>query len=263
MPALSTPKDGKPRVNTVIKRGKDADQFVLATEHSIQWARSNRQTTYLVAGIAIVLLIAIAIGYSIYEHRTAEAQTAFGQAMQTYQTPVTRPDQPLPPGMKAFKSTQERAARANGQFEEVAHRFNLTEPGKLALYFAGITYMEEGQNGQAEDTLQKVAKSWNADTAALAKMALAQLYQQTGRNDQAVTLYEQLAKGHAATVPPDLAQLQLAALYTSEGKTEEARHIYAELKDHDKDAQGKPGVAAQIASEKLNPQPAAPALPGQ
>lgn len=250
-------------MNTATKRdSKQTDQFALATDNGLQWARSNRQATLLISGIALLLIVAIAIGYSIYEHRTTEAQTAFGAAMQTYQTPLVRPEQPLPPGMKAFNSAQERAGKANAQFVDVAHRFNLTEPGKLALYFTGITYMEEGQNGPAEDTLKKVASSWNGDTAALGKLALAQLDQQTGRSDQAVGLYQQLAKGHATTVPPGLAQLQLAALYTSEGKTEDARHIYAELKDHDKDAKGKLGVAAQVAAEKLNPQ-APPAIPPQ
>ena len=250
-------------MNTAIKRGsKQQDGFVLATENSLAWARDNRRTTFLFGGLALLLIIAIAAGYAIYQHRTAEAQTAFGEAMQTYQTPLVRPDQPLPPGMKAFNTAKERASKANGQFESVAHQFGLTEPGKLALYFAGLTYSEAGQNGPAEDTLKKVAGSWNGDTAALGKMALAQLYEQTGRNDQAASLYEELAKGHATTVPQGLAQLQLAALYSSEGKNEEARHIYAELKDHDKDAKGKLGVAAQVASEKLNPQ-AAPALPGR
>ena len=248
-------------MNTAIKRGgPPTDQFVLATENSVQWARSNRRTTLLIGGIALLLLILIAGGYSLYQHRTAEAQTAFGEAMQTYQTPLVRPDQPLPPGMKAFNTAKERAAKASGQFAAVAQRFSLTEPGKLALYFEGLTYMEAGQNQQAEDTLKKVAGGWNGDTAALGKMALAQLYSDTNRSDQAVSIYQELAKGHATTVPPGLAQLQLAALYTAEGKTEDARHIYAELKDHDKDAKGKLGVAAQVAAEKLNPQPA-PALP--
>ena len=232
---------------------------MLATENSVTWARDNRRTTFLFGGLALLLLLAIAIGYSVYQHRTAAAQTAFGDAMQTYQTPLVRPDQPLPPGMKAFNTAQERASKANGQFADVAHRFNFTEPGKLALYFTGLTYMEAGQNGPAEDTLKKVASSWNGDTAALGKLALAQLYGQTGRTDQAVALYQTLSKGSASTVPPGLAQLQLANLYTSQGKTDQARHIYAELKDHDKDAKGKLGVAAQVASEKLNPQPAAPA----
>lgn len=250
-------------MNTAIKRDNGQnDQFALATENSLAWARGNQRTTLLFGGLALLLLVVLAVAYSIYQHRTAEAQTAFGVAMQTYQTPVVRPGQALPPGMKAFNTAKERATAAHTQFEDVAHRFGMTEPGKLAQYFAGVTSMEAGDNGQAEDTLKQVSGSWNGDTAALGKLALAQLYQQTGNSAGAVSLYEELAKGHAATVPPGLAQLQLAALYTSEGKTEEARQIYAQLKDHDKDAKGKLGVAAQVASEKLNPH-ATPALPGR
>lgn len=250
-------------MNTAIKRdGRQPDQFVMATENSVQWVNKNRQTTFLVGGLALLLIVVLSVAYTIYQHRTAQAQTAFGDAMHTYQTPLVRPDQPLPPGMKSFNTASERAAAANKQFVQVAAQYGLTEPGKLAQYFAGLTYMEAGQNGPAEEALGKVAKGINGDTAALAKLALAQLYQGTGRNEQAVVLYQELAKGHATTVPPGLAQLQLAALYTAEGRTADARHIYAELQDHDKDAKGKQGVAAQVASEKLNPTPAAagPAL---
>lgn len=247
-------------MNTAIKRdGRQPDGYVLATENSVPWVNKNRRSTLIFVGIALGLILALSVAYSIFQHRTAEAQTAFGQAMQIYQTPLVKPDQPLPPGMKAYNTAKERATLANTQFVQVASQFGLTEPGKLAKYFAGVTYQEAGQTAQAEDVLKQVAKGWNGDTAALGKMALAQIYGQTGQNDQAITLYQELAKGHASTVPPGLAQLQLAALYSSTGRTEDARHIYAELKDHDKDAKGKPGVAAQVATEKLNPQPA-PAL---
>lgn len=247
-------------MNTAIKRdNKQPDQFVLATENGLQWAKSNRRSAFLYTGLALLLILLLVGGYSLYEHRVSEAQTALGEAMQVYQTPLVRPDQPLPPGMKAFNTAKERAEKANSKFVDVAQRFSMTEPGKLAQYFAGLTYMEAGQNGPAEDTLKKVSSGWNGDTAALAKLSLAQLYAQTGRSSQAVELYQQLAKGDAVTVPPGLAQIQLAEMYSAEGKTEQARQVYAQLKDHDKDAKGKPGVAGQIAAQKLNPQPAGPA----
>lgn len=236
--------------------GRQQAGYVLSTENGVQFTGKTRRTTLIFLGLALLLIVAISIAYSIFLHRKAEAEAAFGQAMQIYQTPLVRPDQPLPPGMKAFNTAKERATQANVQFVQVAHQYGLTEPGKLALYFAGVTYLEAGQTGQAEDALKKVADGWNGDIAALGKMALAQLYQQTSQNDQAIALYQSLAKGHVSTVPPGLAQLQLAALYTSMGRTEDARHVYAEIKDHDKDAKGKPGVAAQVATEKLNPQPA-------
>ncbi len=249
-------------MNTAIKRDvRQPEQYVLATENSVPWVSKNRRSTLILIGVVLCLILILSIVYSLFHHQTAQAQTAFGEAMQVYQTPVAKPDQPLPPGMKSFPTTAERARQANGQFVQVAKQYGLTEPGKLARYFAGVTYMEAGQTAQAESTLKEVAKGWNVDTAALGKMALAGLYQQTGQKDAAVTLYRELARGHASTVPPGLAQLQLAALYTSMGQNESARGIYAELKDHDKDAKGKPGVAAQLATEKLNPQPAAAAGP--
>ncbi len=243
---------------------KKPDQFVALTESGMHWAGEHRQKTILAVLALVILVVAIVGGYTFYEHRSSEAATAFGSAMQVYQTPLVNPAQPLPPGMKTFNNAKERAAAANAQFTQVAHQFGLTSSGKLAVYFAGLTYMEEGQNGPAEDAFKKTAASWNGGLAALGKSSLAQLYQQTGRDAEAIDLFNQLAKGNSATVPPSLAQLQLAELYQSQGKTEEARKIYAQIKDTDKDSKGKPGAASQIASEKLNPKPAAaPALPPQ
>ncbi len=248
-------------MNTVTTRDpQQTDPLALATGNTLNWASKNRRSTLFFGGLALLLILLLVGGYAIYQHRTAAAQTAFGEAMQVYQTPIVRPGQALPPGLKAFNTAKERAQKANTLFTAAASQYAFTEPGKLAQYFAGLTYMEAGQNGPAEETLNRVASGWNGDTAALGKDALAQLYSQTGREPQAVSLYQQLAKGHATTVPPELAQLQLADMYAAEGKTEQARQIYAEIKDHDKDAKGKPGIAAQVATKKLNPE--APATPG-
>ena len=83
--------------------------------------------------------------------------------------------------------------------------------GSGTLYFTGLTYMEEGQNGPAEDAFKKTAGSWSSDLAALGKFSLAQLYEQTGRDPQAVDLFNELSNGKASTVPPGLAQIQLAS----------------------------------------------------
>jgi predicted negative regulator of RcsB-dependent stress response len=236
---------------------KQPDHFVTATERGIEWAQQNRQTAIIYATTAVALILILVGGYAIYQHRTNSAATAFGSAMQIYQTPIANPAQPLPPGMKSYNSEAERAKAANAQFLAVADQYGMTRPGKLAQYFAGLTYMEEGQNASAEDTLKKVSSSWNGDISALGKLGLAQLYQQTGRNSQAADIYNDLGKGHANTVPPYLAQIQLGEMYSAEGQTAKAREVYAKIKDSDKDPKGNPGPAAQLATEKLNPTPAA------
>lgn len=228
------------------------DPLQISTQTSLDWASKNRNLAIAGVVAAVVLILAIVGGYTLFQHRTDAARTAFGEAMQTYQTPLVTSGQPVPPGMKTYADAKTRATAANAQFLVVADQYGMTQPGKLACYFAGLTYMEAGQNGSAEDTLKKVAGSWNGDVAALAKLSLAQLYEQTGRDGDAVALLNELAKSKAATVPPGLAQIQLAELYESEGKTADANKIYAQVKDSDKDPKGNPGPAGAVAAQKLS-----------
>ena len=230
---------------------KRQDQFQQTLGHGLEMAQENRKQAIVTVVVAVVLILAIVGGYGIYQHRTNAASTAFGAAMSVYQTPIAQPGQAVPPGVKTFADAKTRAAEANRQFLAVADQYGSTEPGKLARYFAGLTYMEEGQNGSAEDTLKKVAGSFNGDVSSLAKLALAQLYQQTGRDADAKPLFDELAKADKTTVPSGLAMIQQAEMYESEGKTAEANKIYAQLKDKDKDAKGQPGPAGEIAAQKL------------
>lgn len=237
--------------NATKRKLKEQDQFISLTEQGIGWANENRQTAIVIGAVAVALILLLVGGFSLFAHRTSEARTAFGEAMQTYQTPVAQPGAEIPPGTKTFPDVKSRAAAANAQFLAVAHQYSMTSPGKLALYFAGLTYMDEGDNAQAESTLKQVAGSWNGDVAALAKLALAQLDEQTGQTDEAANLYTELSKGHATTVPPSEAQLELAEMYQAQGNTAAADQIYAKLKDKDKDARNQPGPAGEIAAQRL------------
>ena len=250
--------------NTTKRQLKKQDQFITLTEHGVGWAKENRQQAITI-GLAVVGLILIVVGgYSFYQHRTDAASNAFGDAIQTYQEPLAAQAPELQPGTKTFPDAKARAAAANAQFSAIAAKYGMTQPGKMALYMTGVTYLEEGNTGAAEDALKKVAGSWDADTAALGKSALAGLYEQTGRNADAEKLLEELSKGSASTVPPFYAQVRLGDLYQSEGRMADAKRVWAQVKDKDKDSKGTPGPAAEIASERLNPQAAAgPGIIGQ
>jgi tetratricopeptide (TPR) repeat protein len=204
----------KPNVDNATKRQlKKPDQFIAMTEGGVHWAEEHRQKTITIAIVAVVAILVIVGGFSFYQHRQAAASTELGAAMLTYQTPLINPQQPVPPGMKTFPDAKTRALAANTQFDQVADKYGMTKAGKIALYFAGLTYAEAGENSQAEDSLKKVASSWDSELASSAKLALAELYQSTNRYSQAIEIYNDLAKGNSATVPPGLAQIQLAELY--------------------------------------------------
>ena len=232
------------------------DHFVTTTGNGLEWASQNRRsvittTALLLAAIVVIVLVAL-----LANHRSNAAAVAFGEAMQTYETPLAIPGEPVPPGEKSFPDAKTRAAAACNQFRAVADKYGMTKDGKNARYFVGVTQNEQGQTASAEATFKQVSSSWNTNVAALAKLALADLYHQSARDSQAIDLLNQLTDKPTDTVPYGLAQLQLAAIYTDEGKTTTAHDIYAKLKD--KDAKSAAGT---IAAQKLNPQ-AAPAQPG-
>ncbi len=230
------------------------DHFVTTTAHGLEWAKENRKSVIVTTSIMLGVIVLLVLLGVVWNNRSNAASVAFGEAIQTYEAPLVTPDQPSDPGVKTYNTASERAKAANAQFVAVADKYGSTKDGKNALYFAGLSYKDEGQYGSAETALKKVADSWgNKELASLAKLALADLYHQTSRDAQAIALYNDLTAKPTDAVPAGLAQIQLAELYTAEGKIDQAHKIYAQLKDKDKDAKGNAGPAGRLAAQKLNP----------
>ncbi|MEO8737247.1 MAG: tetratricopeptide repeat protein [Edaphobacter sp.] len=237
------------------KQALKHDQFIDTTQHGIEWASENRHTVIVASSILLALIILVVGSFVIYNNRSNAASVAFGAAMQEYQTPVAQSGQPVPPGVKTYPDVAARAKAANQLFMAAADKYSMTPDGKTARYFGALTYLEAGNNASAESTLKQVGDGWNNELASLAKLSLANLYRQTGRDPQAIDLYNEITAKPTTSVPAGLAQLQLAELYESQGKPEEAKKIYAKLKDKDSKS-----AAGMLAAQKLNPS-ATPAVP--
>ena len=220
------------------------DKFVTATQSGLSWIEIHRDEL-IRASIAAVVILAVVVGGGIYyQHENTVASLALGQALEIYNASFRQPGEP---DDGTYKTTAERAQAANKLFVDVANKYGSFEAGKIAKYFAGLTDIDLGKTADAETMLKGVSGSFNKDLSALAKVALANLYVQTGKNQQAIDLYKELIAKPTDTVPAPAAQLQLAAIYE---KTDpmQARQIYAVLKDKDKTT-----AAGQIAAQKLNP----------
>jgi tetratricopeptide (TPR) repeat protein len=230
-------------VDTQTRHALKHDRLIDATRTSVDWFGEHRSKV-IQASLAAVFLIAVVVAsLVVYNKRSAAADLAFGEAMDTYNTPLAQAGQPAPPGEKTFPSAAARAKLANQQFVQLGNRYGFFEAGKTAEYFAGLTAIDMGQSGQAETYLKKVAGGHDAALASLAKLALANLYQQLNRSSEAVVLYNQLIAKPTNTVPADAARLQLASLYEKTNPAE-ANKIYAQLKT-------SKTAAGQIAAQKL------------
>jgi len=231
-------------VDTQTRHALKNDKFAQAARSSADWVGEHRTGVLRwVISVAAVLILTVAT-LVLWNTKSAAADLALGAAMDVYSTPLAQPGEPPLPN--AYTTAQARATEANREFVAVAHDFSWLPQATKAHYFAGITYEDLGQNGPAESELKQAADSWNRNIANLARLALAGLYHQTGRDSQAIDLYNELIAKPSVTVSASVAQLDLADLYASTGKEEQARTLWAKIKDADKDS-----AAGSIASQKL------------
>ncbi len=231
-------------MDTQTRHALKGDKFAQATADSVSWLSGHRSGVLrwvIGGGVVIVLGVALAVFLTM---RSTAADTALGAAMDTYIAPLAQPG--LPAGNGVYATAADRLKAANKQFATVAQQYSWMSQGTKARYFVGITDAELGQNASAETELKAVAGSWNRDVANLAKLALAGLYRQTGRDAQAIDVYNELVAKPSETVSAVVAQLDLADLYAAQGKQDQARALWARVKDSDKE-----GAAGAIATQKL------------
>jgi hypothetical protein len=147
-------KDGSFVDNATKRQLKQPDQFVALTEAGVHWTEEHRKKAIIYGIVAVVAIIAIVAGYSLYQSRSSAASTAFGQAMEVYQSPLSSTGEPPAPGVKTYPDAKTRAAAANIQFQQVANQYGLTNAGRLSEYFVGLTYVDQGQLGPAQQVLE-------------------------------------------------------------------------------------------------------------
>jgi predicted negative regulator of RcsB-dependent stress response len=222
------------------------DAFRAQTTETISWAVEN-QSKLIAAGVALAVIVAVVLGGWWYvDYRNQQAQSELSGAIEKLNAPIRAAGQPPVPGELSFASAEERAKAANAEFTRIADKYGFTPSGRIARYFAGITAHDMGHDTDAEKALQMVGGSRDKEIASLAKMALAGIYHDTGRDPQAIALYKDLADHPSASVGKTAAEFQLAALYEESHQPDQARALYQQMQ---KESPASP--VAQLAAQKL------------
>jgi tetratricopeptide (TPR) repeat protein len=231
-------------VDTQTRHALKKDKFAQATASSVSWVGEHRSNVLRWGIAAAAVLIVAAAALIFFDMRSSSADNELGAALDVYIAPLAEPG--APPEKGTYSTASERSKAANQQFVAVAQKYGWLSQGAKAHYFAGVTYEDLAQNGPAETELKAAADAWDKNLANLARLALAGLYHRTGRDPQAIDLYNALIAKPSDTVSANVAQLNLADLYAATGKPEMARALWAKVKDADKD-----GAAGSQAAQKL------------
>ena len=217
-----------------------------AAERTAHWSVEHKSKLMVAAVVVAVAAAAVVGGWYYLGQQDQKASLEMSQAVRTLDTPVRPPNMPAQPEAPSFASSAERATAAHKQFQAIVDKYPHTHAAEFARYFVGLTAADLGDNASAERELQRVISSAGSDVAALARMALASVYRNTGRDKQAIDLYKQLAAKPTSTVGKVTAQIELAATYRTDNQPLEAKRIYETIQKENPASE-----AAQMASAKL------------
>ena len=228
--------------------------FAETTVETITWAVEHR-SKLIAAAIVLAVVAATSLGaWAFVNYRNQQASEELSGALQKYNAPIRPAGEPAVPDQLSYASGVERAKAANADFTRIANKYSFTRNGRIAHYFEGITLHDMGDNAGAEKQLQEVSASSDKEVASLAKLALASLYQDTNKTQQAIELYKSLIEKPTVSVGKSTAQFELANLYEGNHQPLEARKLYEQMQKDN-----PTGQVGQLAAQKLQtlrpPQP--------
>ena len=205
------------------------DKIRESLEHGAEAVASHSR---LISGLLVAAAIAVAIGggWRIYsERRNVKAAAAFDEGMKVYNARIRALNEPAVPGELTYLDENTKLQEAAAKFSEAAEKYSGTDPGKMARYYAALCLEDLGKTNQALENLKKLQGTSDRELAALAKYQTAVIYARTGKTDEAVKIYRELAEKPTLFVPRSLVLLDLAGQLRKTNPTE-AASIYQQIK---------------------------------
>lgn len=214
-----------------LKQQIKQDDLVTGVEQAAGFVKSHQQEVKVTVAAVLVAVLAVG-GFTMYRNgREADANRALDAALETFHAPVASATAPEQKAAK-YASDAERLKKAVGEFDGVARRYGSMDAGRRARYYAAICRVQLGETAEAEKALTEVAAGDRAQIeTGLARLALGDLYRRTGRFDQAVASYQQLAEEANVTVPRDHVLMALSGALEDAKRLPEAGAAYRRVAD--------------------------------
>ena len=240
----------------VKRKKKDADALRSAWHILEDWLEVNRERIVTIGGIALGLLLLVAVLYYVFEYRAELQQRAFSEAYEKFTATVG--STPAQPGVfggttKTYPTKEEKYADAAKSFEQLADDYSVFD--HVGRYYAGLSYLEiEPDKGVKH--LEEVAGS-DAEIAREAQLALGEYFLRSGDNARAEQQFEKLSND-PGNLPRFYILNRLASAKERLGKPAEAAGLYKQVVDAERNSEF--GIEAEKGLQRVDPAAAA-ALP--
>src|SRR5262249_51899677 len=117
---------GGQRLKRELRKQIRQDELVSGFEQAMAWSRAHKHEVKIGGrGPLLVLVVGGGLTYFV-RHRHDAAESAFGEALRTFQAPVageTDPGEPPPTGGPTFATAKEKFEKAAAAFDGVERRY--------------------------------------------------------------------------------------------------------------------------------------------
>jgi hypothetical protein len=219
-------------LNKQLKHQIKQDELVTGVQHAAGFLREHAQEAKVTVAAIVVAILAVG-GFTYYrQSRESEGERAFAAALATFHAPVAGEAPEAAPGGVRFASATEKLKQAVGEFDGVERRFGSMDVGRRARYYAALCRLELGEAAEAEKALTELSSGDKSKLEpALARLALADAYRRSGKIDQAIETYKQMADDATLAVPRDHVLMALSHALEDAKRVPEAGAAYRRLAD--------------------------------
>jgi len=214
-------------VDRVHRQELKHDKFVEQVGHTVEYASEHRGLLTK-AGLGVLAVIVIAAGVWWYlQHQAAVRQDAFRVAIRTQEGTVN----PQSPSefLVSFPSEAEKRKAVTKAWQDLIDKYPSSTEATIGHYYLGVNAADAGNTSEAEKQFRIVADSGKDAYASQAKLALASIYEASGRSGDAEKLLRSLINDPTVLVSKEEATLALARVL-AKSKPAEARKLLEPLR---------------------------------
>lgn len=208
---------------------------MLALEKTRDFFFSKRKRILLgLASVGAGALLVVGAFYYLAQ-RNEQAKDEISQALRIYRASVNieaTGQTSSESSELSFKSAREKYEKALAEFQKVGAQHDSRPAGKIAKYYAALCLKELKRNKEAIALLEPLCKE-KSDYGALALVASASVYEDSGDLAKATEIYKQIVQSSSPVAPKNINLMHLARLYEQQHKADEAVKVYQQvIKDY-------------------------------